>query len=365
MTPAASGRRSVVCGAVLQENQGNRSEGQVSMITTRSIGTALAIFLAVAAPLAHSQGDAHEDLAPCPGSAPEPTQSAAWSVAFCNRTGHDVVIEFHDNDCPARNWDRRGDVYQRTLRRGESKTLPLCYANEPQTKKPAPGIPTLRIPGGKGVVTTWNVVGDCGDRSKPLNLDARTFYDRGEYKTGIILLQHPSGASHCAADAYSGGASATAPTVAAAAGAASSTGAAAPSAASTAQTQSPSAAQPSMQPQSPVQPQPAVATHSPIAAPPAAAAAAAVNPRSSEPPTLSAAVDTKDVVARTVRVSAKGGAGYKCNFNLALTFTDGGTWNDRTKADITGGDAGAPIATRKYLKSVSKVEITSSKCTPM
>jgi hypothetical protein len=63
-------------------------------------------------------------------------------------------------------------------------------------------------------------------------------------------------------------------------------------------------------------------------------------------------------------VSAKGGAGYQCNFNLALTFSDGGTWNDRTKADITAGDADAPVATRKYLKSVSKVEITSSKCTP-
>src|ERR1700753_3726734 len=44
------------------------------------------------------------------------------------------------------------------------------------------------------------VVGGCGDRSKPLNLDARSFYDRGDYKTGIILLQHPSGASHCTAD---------------------------------------------------------------------------------------------------------------------------------------------------------------------
>ena len=151
------------------------------MITMRSIGAALVMSLAVMAPLAHSQDGPHEDLAPCPGSAPEPTQSAAWSVAFCNRTGHDIVIELHDNDCPARNWDRRRDVYQRMLRRGESKTLPLCYANERAGGKPAPGIPTLRIAGGKGVVTTWNVVGDCGDRSKPLNLDARTFYDRGEY----------------------------------------------------------------------------------------------------------------------------------------------------------------------------------------
>jgi hypothetical protein len=105
-----------------------------------------------------------------------------------------------------------------------------------------------------------------------------------------------------------------------------------------------------------------VAPHSPIAAPPAVAAAA--TPRSSEPPTLTAAVDSKDVVARTVRVLAKGGAGYQCNFTLALTFTDGGTWNDRAKTNITAGDADAPIATRKYLKSVSKVEITSSKCTP-
>jgi hypothetical protein len=106
-----------------------------------------------------------------------------------------------------------------------------------------------------------------------------------------------------------------------------------------------------------------VATHSPIAAPPAVAAAA--TPRSAEAPTLSAAVDSKDVVSRTVRVFAKGGAGYKCNFNLSLTFSDGGTWNDRTKADITAGDADAPIATRKYLKSVSKADITSSQCTPM
>lgn len=321
------------------------------MITMRSIGAALVISLAGLAPLAHSQTDAHEDLAPCPGSAPEPTQSAAWSVAFCNRTGHDIVIELHDNDCPARNWDRRGDVYQRMLRRGESKTLPLCYADEPPAKKPAPGIPTLRVPGGKGVVTTWNVVGDCGDRSKPLNLDARTFYDRGEYKTGIILLQYPSGASHCVADASS--ASATGDTMAAPPVTAAPAGAS-----SSAQTQpsSPSPRQPPAQPQVPV------ATHSPIAAPPAVAAAA--NPRSGEPPTLSAAVDTKDVISRSVHVLAKGGAGYQCNFNLALTFTDGGQWNDKGKVVITAGDADAPIATRKYLKSVSKAEITSSKCTP-
>src|SRR5882757_10093034 len=123
------------------------------MVTTGSMGVALAIAMAVIVRLAHGQDDAHEDLAACPGSAPEPAQSAAWSVAFCNRTGHDVVIEFHDNDCPINDWTRRGDVYQRTLRRGESRTLPLCYANE-VGKKPAPGMPTLHIPGGKGVTTT-------------------------------------------------------------------------------------------------------------------------------------------------------------------------------------------------------------------
>ena len=360
--------------------------GLIVMITTRTIGATLANFsllltLAVLAPLAYGQNDAHEDLSACPGSGPEPAQSSAWSVAFCNRTGHDIVIEFHDNDCPARNWDRRGDVYQRMLRRGESKTLPLCYANEPQTKKPAPGVPTLRIPGGKGVVTTWNVVGDCGDRSKPLNLDARTFYDRGEYKTGIILLQYPSGASHC----ESSNASANTPGSASAAAAAPSTGAtagaAAAGAAATAGAPASSAAQTRGDPASPAQTpaqtqgsatspaptqspvQPPVATHSPIAAPPAAAAA--TNPRSGEAPTLSVAIDSKDVVGRTIRVFAKGGAGYQCNFNVALTFTDGASWNDRTKADITAGDADAPIATRKYLKSVSKAVITSSKCTPL
>jgi hypothetical protein len=279
--------------------------------------------------------DAHEDLTPCPGSAPEPTQSAAWSVAFCNRTGHDIVIEFHDNDCPAKDWGRRGDVYQRTLRRGESKSLPLCYANEPAAKKPVPGNPTLRIPGGKGITTTWNVVGDCGDRSKPLNLDARTFYDRGEYRTGIILLQYPSGASHCTSDTSVGAGAAPSPSQMAA------------------------QAPPAARAQSPV------ATQPPVAGPatPVAPAAPAV-PRGSGPPTLSAVIDTKGLVQHSVLIFAKGGAGYKCNFNLALTFTDGGTWNDRTKADIAGSED-APIITRKYLKSVSKAEITSNSCTPM
>jgi hypothetical protein len=165
---------------------GRRLNIKRSRIKTGAIGAVLSVLtltLGGAGTAARAQENAREDLSPCPGSTPEPTQSAAWSVAFCNRTGHDLVIEFHDNDCPAQDWGRRGDVYQRTLRRGESRTLPLCYANEPAAKKPVPGTPTLRIPGGKGVTTTWNVVGDCGDRSKPLNVDARTFYDRGDYKT--------------------------------------------------------------------------------------------------------------------------------------------------------------------------------------
>jgi hypothetical protein len=310
------------------------------MIKPRSIGTVLSLFaLVLAGTVGRAQDSAHEDLTPCPGSAPEPTQSAAWSVSFCNRTGHDVVIEFHDNDCPAQDWARRGDVYQRMLRRGESKTLPLCYANEPQAKKPAPGTPTLRVPGGKGVVTTWNVVGDCGDRSKALNLDARTFYDRGEYKTGIILLQYPTGASHCMAES------------------AGTAGVAADSAQSSTR-EAPSQSQH-------LQTQPPVAPHSPITAPIAANAPATASNRSSSQPSLSAAVDAKDIVARTVQVFAKGGLGYRCNFTLALTFTDGGSWNDRTKVDITGGEDDVPIATRKYLKSVSRVELTSSKCAQM
>jgi hypothetical protein len=312
------------------------------------VGAVLCVFALACVGLTARAQDAHEDSSPCTGSAPEPGQSTAWSVAFCNRTGHDLVLEFHDNDCPAKDWSRRGDVYQRTLRRGESKSLPLCYANEPLTKKPAPGTPTLRIPGGKGVTTTWNVVGDCGDRSKPLNLDARTFYDRGEYKTGIILLQYPSGASHCASDASAspGASSAAAAGASSASGGAPSASAAPSSAAGTAAASGP---------------QPPVATHSPIVTPPAAPAV----PRGNGAPTLSAVIDTTGLVQHIVLVYAKGGGGYKCNFNLALTFTDGGGWNDRAKVDITGNDEQVPIATRKYLKSVSAVKITSNSCAPM
>jgi hypothetical protein len=116
------------------------------------------------------------------------------------------------------------------------------------------------------------------------------------------------------------------------------------------------------------QAQPPAATHSPIAAPPAAAPvapAAPAVPRGSGPPTLSAVIDTRSLVQHSVLVFAKGGAGYKCNFNLALTFTDGAGWNDKTKVDITGNDEQVPIVTRKYLKSVSEVKITSNSCAPL
>jgi hypothetical protein len=310
--------------------------------------------------------DAHEDVSPCPGSAPEPAQSAQWSVAFCNRTGHDLVIEFHDNDCPAKDWGRRGDVYQRTLRRGESKTLPLCYANESPTKKPVPGAPTLRIPGGKGVTTTWSVVGDCGDRSKPLNLDARTFYDRGEYRSGIILLQYPSGASHCTADAATSGGVLAPSSLSSPSGSATASGTAATSSAlsaagvGTGVTPAPTSSAAPSSSQLTAQTQPPVAPHSAIAAPPTTPAL----PRTSGAPMLSAVIDKTGLVQHSVQVFAKGGAGYQCNFNLALTFTDGAGWNDRAKVDITGNDEQVPISTRKYLKSVSDVKITSNTCSP-
>ncbi len=325
------------------------------------IGTALAAVLLLAglstAPA--SAQDLPEDLSPCPGSAAEPAQSSTWPVAFCNRTSHDVVIEFRDNDCPANDWSRRGDVYQRTLRRGESKVFPLCYASEPAGKKLAPGVPALRIPGGKGVVTTWSVVGDCGERSRALNLDARTFYDRGDYRSGIILLQHPGGASHCFADASAPAAGSAPSSSSAAAGASvnsnsssrSGNGAVAGAPGTTVAAQLPS-------------PSPEERTNSsPPVNPATSAPTTSAPPRGNGPPILSAVIDAKDAIGRTVRVFAQDGAGYNCRFTLALSFTDGVSWNDKANADIASGDAGAPILTRKYLKSISKAEIVSPRCT--
>ncbi len=336
----------------------------------QSIGAVLSILALACLGLTARAQDTHEDLSACPGSSPEPVQSATWSVAFCNRTGHDVVIEFHDNDCPINDWTRRGDVYQRTLKRGESRTLPLCYANE-AGKKPAPGTPTLHLPGGKGVTTTWSVVGDCGDHSKSLNMDARSFYDRGDYKTGIILLQNPSSASHCTSDATPGAAASAGATAGAAAvaGSAATSSYAPSSSPSAASAPYPSAAQtagasPSGAATSAPSVAPApVATHSPIVAPPASAAPPAV-PRTSEAPTLTAAVDTSGLIQHRVQVFAKGGANYKCNFNLLVTFSDGATWNDKVKTSITGNDEQVPIVTRKYLKTPTEAKITSNHCAP-
>jgi hypothetical protein len=47
---------------------------------------------------------------------------------------------------------------------------------------------------------------------------------------------------------------------------------------------------------------------------------------------------------------------------LALTFSDGGTYTDRVKADVHRGDADSLAVTRKYGKTVSKVVLGSTKC---
>jgi hypothetical protein len=316
------------------------------MLNAQSVvSVAMLVGLLAAGPAAQSQESAHEDLSPCTGSAPEPAQSAAWGVAFCNRTGHDLVVEFRDNDCPANNWARRGDVYRKSLRRGEAVTLPLCYANE--SGKPAalkPGVPAVRIPGGKGVVTTWSVVGDCGERSDHLYLDARSFYDRGDYKTGIILLQHPASASHCADSADS-----TRPQAQALAGATST---------------APRAAAPP-----PVSP--SVATAPPASAPPKAAppeSPAPVFNSGSQEPSLFATVDAHDLLNRTVYVFAKNRENTRnshCTFTLALTFTDGAGWNDHVQTEVRAGPGDSPVATRKYGKSVTKADLGAVKCAPL
>jgi hypothetical protein len=261
---------------------------------------------------AHSQGRA-EDLTPCGAPHPEPAQAGAWAVAFCNRTGHDLIVQFHDNDCPADNWSRRGSVYEKQLARGESVTVALCYAREsPQSAGLAPGVPMLRLPGGKGVVTTWNIIGDCGDRSDRQHVDGRSFYDRGSYETGIILLQYPSGASHCL------GAPDAPPEVGPAAGV--------PSSGTTA---------------------PAL---------------------TGGPPALSAMIDTKDRIPRVVHVLATSAAdspAYRCKFRLTLDFSDGLSWVDQPQADVPMGAQSASIYTRKYTKTITKVALSAQKCTPL
>ncbi len=306
---------------------------------------------------AHSQGRG-EDLTPCGASQPEPAQSGAWAVAFCNRTGHDLVLQFHDNDCPADNWSRRGNVYEKQVARGESVTVPLCYAHEAQqSARLAPGVPMLRLPGGKGVVTTWNIVGDCGDRSDRPHVDGRSFYDRGSYETGIILLQYPSGTSHCFG---APGAASAAPT----------TGSGAASAPTTAvaRTATPAVSAPASAAQATTAASPAPAPAEPVVPPTAGAPSSGTTARAGDPPSLSATIDTKDQIPRVVHVfatSAPGSAGYHCRFNLTLDFSDGLSWVDQAKADVPMGAQNASIYTRKYSKTVTKVGLSAQRCTPL
>ncbi len=287
--------------------------------------------------------------APCSGSDPEPARSGMWRVAFCNRTGHDLVLEFRDNDCPAQDWSHRGDVYRRSMRRDESTVLPLCYANERQATSPAPGIPQLRMPGGKGVVTTWNIVGDCGEHSTPLYLDARTFYDRGDYQSGITLLQYPAGAGHCAP-----GAAETSPSSSTTMSSTAHGSAAAPASGAT-----PSPAKPA-----PV-PSPAPAS-APSAAPPSPVSSAATASQAGEAPHLYARIDSKDVLSRSVQVYGSNGsteAVYQCSFTLVLGFSDGGSYQDHVKsADVRPDQQEAVVITRKYFKSVVKVDLAAQRC---
>ncbi len=299
-----------------------------------TILAALVLLLPTAPMPAHSQ-NANEDLTACGAARPEPSQSATWGVLFCNRTGHDLVLQFRDNDCPADNGNRRGDVYEKKIARGESVTVFLCYARETQHgASPPPGTPVVRIPGGKGVVTTWNVVGDCGDRSDRAHLDARTFYDRGGYETGIILLQYPGGAAHC----FGGPAEA-----AAKAG----TGAVA---------RSDTLAPP---------PPPAAAAAAAPAAPAAPSLKVAAPTLNGGPPAFAAAVDPTNRFTRTIQVfatSAQGAPDYRCNVLLAVTFSDGTNWNDKQKIDVRAGTQDALVLTRKYLKTVTQVTVDSPRC---
>ncbi len=290
----------------------------------RRLETVLGLVVALAASsvsiTVHSQAPqaSTEDLTPCGTARAEPAQTGTWAVPFCNRTGHDIVVQFHDNDCPADNWSRRGNVYEKLLARGESVMVPLCYAREAQpAATPPPGVPQLRLSGGKGVVTTWSIVGDCGDRSDRPHVDARSFYDRGAYDTGIVLLQYPAAGSHCFG------------TPAVAAG------------------QTPGAATPintESTPNSNTPPLP-----------------------SGGPPALAATIDTTNRFSRVVHVLATSAADaptYHCKFRLALDFSDGSSWIDRQQVDVHTGDANAPVMTRKYGKTVTKVVVTSPSCAP-
>lgn len=313
------------------------------MLVARLVSLGVLIVLSGIAMSAPADDLTREDLSTCTGSEPEPAQSGNWKVAFCNRTGHDIVVEFRDNDCPAQGWGRRGDVYRRSLRRGESATVSLCYANERPGAALAPGIPMVRIPGGKGVVTSWRVVGDCGEHSDQLYLDARSFYDRGDYKNGIVLLQYPVSAPHC----IGGAAAAAAPSGSPQAPAV--TNAPNPPTAHT--STAPSATPPVPSTPSPAETPPAAANQTPTGA----------------PPQLYVKVDSGVLIPRSVQVYATNGSGepnYRCSFVLTLGFSDGASYVERVKSvDVTSGLHDASILTKKYLKTVVKADMTTPKCT--
>jgi hypothetical protein len=294
-----------------------------------------------------------EDGPGCTGSEPEPSRSAMWRVAFCNRTQHDLVIEFRDNDCPADNWTHRGDVYRKSLRRGESALVPVCYAREPvDPQRLAPGIPQLRLPSGTGVVTSWSVVGDCGEHSDRLYLDARTFYDRGQFTSGISLLQHPQSASHCIGGADSSSFPA-APVTPARVEPPPSASSPAPSASSVAPKVSTEMA-----------PAPAVSAGQPVAAAPAMAAPAVTGNGS---PSLRVVMNPEEQLIRTVRVVSTNptSQAYRCNFTVTLTFSDGGRFSDRVKnAEVVPNAVESVVASRKYLKSVTSADLAGVSCAP-
>jgi len=336
------------------------SENSLPGVRMRGVATmasaGLAFLLLTLAPPALPEDTGHPDLTPCTGSQPEPSHSGTWGVSFCNRTGHDVVVEFRDNDCPAENWARRGDVYEKVLRPGESATVFLCYARETQpAATPPEGTPMLRIPGGKGVTTTWAVVGDCGNRSDRVHLDARSFYDRGTYQTGIILLQHPQGRSHCFGEPPgAAGVHPPAPRGGMAAAAAAGS--------------SPSERSPTRTPEQANADRPGSAdsTTGPTSAG-SATGKASPAATSTALPVFRAAVDSKDRFQRTVRVFATSDTGapdYSCRVALTLGFSDGSSWSDRVKVDVAKGARDSLVSTRKYGKSVTKVDTGPVNCSP-
>ena len=62
--------------------------------------------------------------------------------------------------------------------------------------------------------------------------------------------------------------------------------------------------------------------------------------------------------------SAPQAPAYHCKFRLNLDFSDGSSWVDRQQVDVHSGDDNAPVMTRKYGKTVTKVAVASPACAP-